>query len=84
MSYSLRSEKSNFLIFILTELSGKTVVYKVFTRSDNSLLGTIKWYSSWRQYCFFPLKHYVWNSVCLFDLYKFLCELKESRKRKLI
>jgi hypothetical protein len=40
--------------FIKQESTGKTEIYKVFSKEGNLELGTIKWYSAWRCYTFQP------------------------------
>jgi hypothetical protein len=42
----------------------KTRRYSVFDGTSRSLLGYIKWFSNWRQYCFFPLNS-LFNKDCL-------------------
>lgn len=64
--------KSKYLIFVLKERKPKTEVWEVRTKSDNSLLGIIKWYAQWRQYCFFPEQETVWSFGCVDDIRFFL------------
>lgn len=54
----------------------KTNHYHITSKKRDILLGSIKWYFPWRQYCFFPEGGTVWNDGCLQDIYKFLVELK--------
>ena len=59
----------------------KTEVYNVRTKSGGSSLGQIKWYSPWRQYCFYPSPSCVFNVGCLGDISAFIGELTAERKR---
>lgn len=43
----------------------KLPVFVVVNRKSGSMLGQLKWYSKWRQYCFFPNAVTVFNSSCL-------------------
>lgn len=45
--------------------TGKTEVYDVLSKSSGAVLGHIKWYGAWRQYCFFPSPNCVFNMGCL-------------------
>ncbi len=45
-----------------------------------SSLGEVKWYGSWRQYCFFPESDTVWNATCLKDIQAFLDEQNAAHK----
>ena len=57
-----------------------TDVYDVVAAGDDSI-GTIKWHSHWRQYCFFPHEHTVWSRDCLIDVFWFVHKLMNDRKR---
>lgn len=46
--------ESKYLEFKFVEAKPKTQVWNVLSKSDGSVLGTVKWYAPWRQYCFFP------------------------------
>lgn len=60
----------------------KTREYFVMSKSQGVRLGVIKWYGSWRQYCFFPVPgaETVWSAGCLTDIQDFLAKLKEERR----
>ena len=52
-------------------------------RADDNfraMLGDIKWWSTWRKYCFFPAPATLYEHTCLRDIANF-CEM-ETRKRK--
>jgi hypothetical protein len=43
----------------------KTGRWEVVSQSSGVVLGTIKWYGAWRQYCFFPEGQTLYNVDCL-------------------
>ena len=57
----------------------KTSRFNVRRRDNECLLGEIKWYSSWRQYCLFPVDDTVWSVGCLTDIQNFIEGLKKER-----
>lgn len=59
----------------------KTSVFSVLDKYD-LVLGTIRWWSGWRQYCFMPSANRVFSKGCMNDIVSFLDELKEERRRK--
>jgi len=63
------------------EKKSKTSVYAVVSES-NFQLGIIKWYGSWRQYCFFPSDETVWSRGCLKEVDGFIQNLMAERKRR--
>jgi hypothetical protein len=59
------SKAKSFLMFTELEpmpLSSKTKRWTVHSKMDTSWLGTVKWYSPWRKYCFFQN-----DQDCVFD-----------------
>lgn len=54
----------------------KTPIYAVVNKSGGYEIGRIRWYGSWRQYCFFPAENTVWNDGCLQDILGFLAEMR--------
>jgi hypothetical protein len=50
----MRMNESKYLTFKQMPPKPKTQVWDVLSKKDKSVLGTIKWYAPWRQYCFFP------------------------------
>lgn len=60
--------------------TGKTRIFKCFNVEFNCELGTVKWYSAWRKYAFFPLENIVFETQCLKDIAGFLDKLMLERK----
>lgn len=44
----------SYIEFELVTILPKTAVYHVINKHHGDVLGTIKWYAQWRQYCFLP------------------------------
>lgn len=57
----------------------KTPIYEL-CNSKNELikLGEIKWNSSWRKYCFYPIDETVFDSKCLMDITSFMNVLNRN------
>lgn len=72
--------KTKYIEIKLINKLPKTEVYGVFNKNHNFLLGLIKWYNSWRQYCFLPLRGTVFSTGCLDTIEKFIIDLMEKRK----
>lgn len=43
----------------------KTRIVNVLNRRSRDVLGQIRWYGSWRQYCFFPSEATIFNPTCM-------------------
>lgn len=56
----------------------KTAIYQCL--SGGIALGVVKWYSPWRQFCFFPEGHTTFNVGCLSDVQHFIGQLMEARR----
>ena len=71
------------LNIIEAEKKPKTQVYDIFSSHDETLLGRIYWYPSWRQYVFQPIIDIetIWSDDCLEELYDFIHNLKLVRKK---
>jgi len=63
----------------------KTEKWGVYSTRSLNLLGCVSWFAPWRQYTFHPKKATTFNSVCLYEIVKFLeavnIEHKENRKK---
>jgi len=58
--------------------SGKTDIWHLLSKSSHALLGVVKWYAPWRQYCFFPESETLYSVGCLNDVRNFLGGLKDG------
>lgn len=73
--------ETKWLRFFVIERKKKTVVIEVQNTSEQ-ILGTIKWYTSWRQYCFMPTAYVelIFNNRCLGDITDLLTYLNTEHK----
>lgn len=62
--------------------TGKTEIWNVLAKRTNFILGQIKWYSPWRQYCFFPSPMSIFNNSCMSDIQDFIKGLMAERRIK--
>lgn len=76
--------KFEYIHFVKVAEKPKTVVYEVRSNRSEEVLGEVKWYGPWRQYCFHPAldKLTVWNAGCLRDLIAFIESLPRKTNRK--
>lgn len=74
--------EDKWLRFELVEKKPKTNVYFVYSKSDDSCLGAVRWYPAWRHYCFFPNDEFeiVFSDRCLETLSLFVKLLNEHHK----
>lgn len=68
-----------YIQFDLVEQKPKTSVWAVRNIKSQSIIGYIKWYCAWRQYCFFPETETLYSAGCLQDIINFMGE--ESGKK---
>ncbi len=81
--------ESKYMEFDKIGDTGKTEIWNILkkTTGDFSLesshqfiLGQIKWYPQWRQYCFFPSPSSVFNIGCMRDIMRVIRDLMDGRK----
>jgi len=65
--------------FNLIKRKSKTNVYAVYNKKSGVLLGIIKWYGSWRQYCFFPFDDTIYSRGCMNDINNYINKLMKNR-----
>lgn len=75
-------KKSKWIYFELLEKGDKTNKWYVIARSNEAVLGEIKWFGRWRQYCFFPVIGSVFNPDCMDHICTFIRIEMEARKKK--
>ena len=73
---------TKYLIFRQIPSKTKTKVIEVVNIHHDEVIGMIKWYGPWRQYCFFPEFDTVWNTTCLIDVNEVIGTLMQDRKTK--
>ena len=75
-------KETKYLSFIVKEHKPKTKVVAIVNKTHKDEIGVIRWYSPWRQYCFFPHLHTIWNTACLDDVNDMIIELKPKPRIK--
>lgn len=70
-----------YIHFENMNVKGKLPQYICLNNTSGAILAVVKWYSPWRQYCFFPLAETIFNTGCLDDVKDFIRQLMEERKR---
>ena len=73
---------SKYIEFDMVGDTGKTEIWNIISKSNNFILGQIRWYGPWRQYCFYPTPHTVFNPTCMEDISKQIKELMVKRRRR--
>lgn len=74
-------KETKYLRFIVFTKEGKkTKDISVINIHHDEVIGEIKWYSAWRQYCFFPGFNTIWNTDCLNAINEVIGELMNARK----
>lgn len=59
----------------------KTPIVTVTSRSSGAILGQIRWYGPWRQFCFYPWAGTIFNVGCMDDIKAQIAELRAERAR---
>ena len=58
----------------------KTKIIAIINKHHKEIIGEIRWFSRWRQYCFYPYMNTIWNFNCLNDVNSVITELMTERK----
>lgn len=64
-----------YIYFVKIEDKPKTSVWWCRSKKNGGILGEVKWYGPWRQYCFFPEPDTVFNVTCHDDINNFIRQL---------
>ena len=74
--------KSKYIEARFNRKAKVTSIWDIVSKKHNYNLGQVKWYSHWRQYCFFPDEHplTVFNSDCLKSITTFIDKLNEEHR----
>jgi hypothetical protein len=73
---------TKYLEFHIAGDTGKTKTIFIYNIRHSEVIGEIKWYSAWRQYCFYPNHSTIWNIDCLNAVNLVITELMNDRKPK--
>lgn len=64
-----------FIHFLVIDIKHTTKVWACCNTGTETELGRVKWFSPWRQYCFFPFADIVFSTSCLEDICHFIKQL---------
>lgn len=56
--------------------SGKTKIVSVCSKRSGDLLGEIRWFGRWRQYCFYPEQATIFNRGCMHDIITYIEQMR--------
>lgn len=73
-------KETQYLSFVEAPTKGKTKVIAIVNRHHEEIIGEIRWFGRWRQYCFFPRGETVWNTTCMDDVNSVIKQLREERE----
>ena len=77
-------KEDEWLSFELSERKPKTNVYDIISKHSGCILGEVKWYPSWRNYCFFAntLIETVHSDRCLLSIGEFILNINKQHRNK--
>lgn len=70
-----------YISFIEIEQKPKTKVYSCINNKSEIELDIVKWFPSWRQYCFYSIMGAIFSNGCLHDVQDFMDQLNASHKK---
>jgi hypothetical protein len=75
----MEEKRYRYIHFVLED-NGKrrTQVWACLNNKSNAELGIVKWYSAWRQYCYFPERPAIYSDGCLHDVASFVASLNDK------
>ena len=76
-----RRTSYQYIYFVKVADKPKTSVWSCRKIRSDTELGQVRWYSAWRQYCFFSSCPAVFNMGCLDDIKDFIMQLCPNRTR---
>jgi len=51
---------------------GRTTRYRVMAKRPHHIIGWVRWYGPWKEWCFLPLEGTIWSADCLRDVLELL------------
>ena len=71
---------SPYIYAVRIERKTKTSVWEIRNKKSDAVLGEVRWYAPWRQYCFFPVGFStVFNKDCLNVIVSFIKQAEHER-----
>jgi len=75
--------KDKYLEFYTTTLPNrKTPIIAVYNKVSQEVIGEIKWYPPFRQYCFFPEDETVYHDGCMNKIVECITYLKKEQEAR--
>ena len=71
--------KYKYICFRKFEEKPKTSVWHCRNLRSDALLGVVKWYGPWRQYCFIPESGTIFSISCHDDIDDFIRQLAKEK-----
>jgi hypothetical protein len=69
----IEQKEYKYLAFVeIQNHKGRSRIFECRNKRYQDVLGLIKWYPSWRQYCYFPTVQAVYSAGCLDDIANFI------------
>jgi len=59
----------------------KTNVYEVYSNYDDHL-GTVKWFTNWRKYCFYPAQGTIFEETCMREISQFIEDQTATQRER--
>ena len=72
--------KNKYIYFNKLNVITKTFKFEITSITTDLILGIIKWYPQWRQYCFYPAESTIFNADCMKIIQDFIIKLMDDRK----
>ena len=75
-------KQTKYLAFVDTDQpeTKKTKIIAIVSIHHDEAIGEIRWFSRWRQYCFYPYKETIWNADCLNSVNEVIKELMITKQ----
>jgi len=73
---------ANWIEFRELGETGQTKIWEVRSKSQDSRLGRVRWWSPWWQYIFIPEPGTLYSSDCMRDIAAFCEEAAKKHKRQ--
>lgn len=77
----MATEYIRFVEQLFQPTNRKTKIYEVRSITTDVVLGEIKWFGRWRQFCFYPRENTIFNRDCLQKIAR-ECEIKTFKQRQ--
>lgn len=70
-----RQVEYKYISFVESITNKNKQVWQCVNNSSKEELGLVKWYATWRRYCYFPTVQAVYSDDCLDDISHFIKQI---------